>query len=203
MRSVPHFPRLLLGAALLILCGGLGWAQSDSQSLGDVAKKTKEQEATAKKSAKVYTDDDLPKSSSGSTNAPAPSSPDNAAATPSANEAKPPADASAKAADASASGGDNAAKPQSSEDAKQKLDALKADEDGSKKVVQHLQELLANETDEHRREIYTNALKHGQDHLAEVQQQRTDMERQAGSQPAASGQPGQATPEAPPEQAPQ
>ncbi len=189
MRLVLRIPRYFLVPVLFILCCGVGWAQSDDQSLADIAKKDKEQAAAAKKTTKVFTDDDVQHGSSapsvaeGSATAPASDKPD-------------------KAAEAPAAGGDTATKPQDAQDAKAKVQSLKAEEASSQDVVQHLQQLLDNETDENRRQNYANALKHGQQHLTDVEQQLAEAEKAAASAPSPSADTGQqSTP--PADQAPQ
>lgn len=198
MRLVLRIPRYFLVPVLFMLCCGLGWAQSDEQSLADIAKKDKEQAAAAKKTTKVFTDDDVQHGSSASGAA-------EGSMTPSASDkqSQGASPAATAAAEAPAAGGDTAAKPQDAQDAKAKVQSLKTEEASSKDVVQHLEQLMANETDENRRQNYANALKHGQQHLSDVQQQLVDAEKAAASAPSSGGDTGQQSAPPPSDQAPQ
>jgi hypothetical protein len=152
----------------LLVAGAVCWAQSDTPSLADVAKQKKE----TKKAKVVLSDDDISYSPSRA------SASDNA----SGSGAPPPAadkhDADAKGTDktandpAKATGktgtGDSASSKDSSAvtEMKKKLDSLKEEQDSWKHSAQHYQDLLANETDDFRRQTYQDALDNDQKNVS-------------------------------------
>lgn len=192
----------ILLLAFALVAAGSGWAQAEQQqSLGDIARKQKEKKGQEEqKGTKVLTNEDLPHSggisSSGSSSGTASSS------------ASPTGEAAGDAA--AAEGEKKAAAPgeqsgmttaQQADEAKKKLEALKADEAATERGIKRYEEMVANETDESRRELYQNALKHGQGNLAELQKKRAEAEKEAAAKEAAAkqGQPNQPQPEQPPQ----
>ena len=55
-------------------------------------------------------------------------------------------------------------------------------------MIKHLQDMLASATDDTIRENYANALKHAQDHQAELTKQRPQAEKEAADAAAKQGQ---------------
>ncbi len=147
-----------------------GLAQSAAPSLADVAKQTREE----KKTAKVFTDEDLPAQSStagaanaanqGSASTTALKSADGTPDAKAANTGK----ADAKQANPSPAKGESA-----TAEMKKKLDRYTEERDGWKKAVQRYEDLLQNETSEFRRQTYQEALEADR-HNMELYQQKID-----------------------------
>lgn len=198
----------VLKAAVLLLvlalvAAGSGWAQSEEQqSLGDVARKQKEKKGQEEqKGKKVLSNDDLPTSGGLSTTG---SSSGTASSTSSAGATGEAADAAApegekKAAAPGEPSGMTAA--EEADAAKKKLEALKADEASYKHGISHFEELITNETSESRRELYRNAMQHGQQRLAENLKEQAETEKEVAAKEAAAkqGQPSQPPPAQPPQ----
>lgn len=176
---------LLLAFALVVPAGG--WAQSEEQqSLGDAARKQKAKKGQEEqKGTKVLSNDDLPHSggissqgsSSGTSSASA-----SAEGQP-AGEAAPSEGATKTSAEGEAS---DMTKAQQADEAKKKLEGLKHDEASTEKGIRRFEEMLANETDPGRRDLYQRALKNAQGNLTNVQQQRADAEKEAAEKEAAA-----------------
>ncbi len=181
MRLVPMMSRAAALAILAGLLAGTAWAQSESPSLGDLARKKKKDD---KKTTHVYSDENLPKagadfggtSTAGASSTPAAGA--GSAATPAA-EGATPSDAAgegeAKPAEASA---DLAA-------AQQKVDIAKQDEQALKNNIKRLEDQFAAETKPNRREMYQQALENAQTNLAEFTRKREEAEKEAAAAEAA------------------
>ena len=179
----------VLTVATLLMSAG-SWAQSEEQqSLGDVARQEK-----AKKPKKVVTDEDLPQGTATSGSESSSSSSEKQA-----SEEK--GEAAAKEGEEAAAQGEEGSqtKEQEAAEAKKKLEALKADEASYKRGISRFEEMLANETDESRKELYRNAMKHGQERLAENQKQQAEAEKEAAAKEAAAKEEEQNQPEQPPQ----
>ncbi|MGH9670738.1 MAG: hypothetical protein ACRD3A_11590 [Terriglobales bacterium] len=172
-----------LRAALLLTLVSLlvsvsGWAQSseEQQSLGDVARQEK-----AKKPKKVVTDEDLPQGTATSGSEATSQSSEGKKEEKSEGEAK-------EGEEKSAAQGEEGSmtKAEEADEAKKKLEALKADEGSYKRGISRFEEMIANEADESRRELYRNAMKHGQERLAENQKQQAEAEKEAAAKEAAA-----------------
>ena len=182
-------------AAVLVLlfalvAAGSGWAQSDQQqSLGDVARKQKEKKGQAEpKGTKVLTNEDLPTSgglaTSGSSSGTATSSA--SAAGEAAGDAAAAPEGEKQAAAPGEDSGMTAA--EEADAAKKKLEGLKHDEQSYKNGLSHFEELLSNEVNESRRELYRNAMQHGQERLADNLKQQTETEKEVAAKEAAAKQ---------------
>lgn len=186
MRLVVRMMRatLLVAVAGLLLSAG-AWAQSEEQqSLGDVARQEK-----AKKK-KVLTNEDLPQGTVTSGSEPASSS-SGAQASEEKSDAAAKEGEAAKAEDQDAS----MTKAQGADAAKQELESLKHDEASLDNGIKRLEEKLANETSDSLREVYSNALKHAQQNLADTQKKRAEAEKKAAAaQAGAQNQPPQEQP---------
>lgn len=179
------FALKMLRAAVLVACVSLlmsafGWAQQEQQqSLGDVARQEK-----AKKPKKVVTDEDLPQgtATSGSESAPAASSPDNQKSEGTGEAASKEGEGTAAAEGEAAS----ATKAQQADQAKTELESLKHDESSFENGIKRLEEKLANETDDSRRELYSNAIKHAQENLEKTKKERAEKEKELAEKEAAA-----------------
>ena len=202
----------VLKAAILLLAftlvaAGIGWAQSDQQqSLGDLARKQKEKKGQEEqKDKKVFNNEDLP--DSGGISSPGSASGTASSSAGSTGEAAGDAAAAEGEKKADAPGEDSGmTKAQEADEAKKKLESLKADEGSYKRGVSRFEEMIANEADESRRELYRNAMKHGQERLAENLKQQAEAEKEAAAKEAAAKQeqqnqpqPAQPQPEQPPQ----
>ena len=58
--------------------------------------------------------------------------------------------------------------------------------EATEKGIQRYEEMLANETDPSRRELYQRALRNAQSNLGTVQKQRADAEQEAAAKEAAA-----------------
>jgi hypothetical protein len=144
--------------------GGACAAQSDQPSLGDLAKKTRQE----KKVVKVFSNDDVatvrPDMSSQSSTAASSASPAaSAAATKAPDKAKDTQKAAAASKDS----------PQVAE-LKQKLTSYQQEQDGWKKSAKRYEDLLANETSDFRRQMYQDALQ-GDKQNVEIFQNKIDQ----------------------------
>jgi len=190
---------LLRVAALAVLAGLLGggmvWAQSEGPSLGELARKKKKDD---KKSTHVYSDENLPKagadfggtSTAGSSAAPASGSGSSEAAAAEGSATTPAAGDGAKTGEPSP---DLAA-------AQEKLETAQKDEQSLRNNIKRLEEQLAAETKESRREMYQTALERAQENLAEYMRRREIAEQDAAAAEAAGRKkkkPAAATEEAP------
>jgi hypothetical protein len=143
--------KCILATALLFLMGGACLAQSAEPSLADVAKARH----SAKKS-RVITNDDIatssPHNESEAVSAKAaPAATDSTAATSSATR---PAEKKESAQTNSSTSKDSPAVA----DLKKKLDSYKEEQEGWKRSAKRYEDLLANENDSFRRQMYQDAL---------------------------------------------
>jgi hypothetical protein len=149
---------------LVLAAGGLCAAQSDQPSLGDLAKKTRQE----KKVVKVFSNDDV-----------ATVTPDT-----SSQSAKAASSAAPAASETAAKGPEKAKGTQKADAApkdtpevaelKQKLTSYKQEQDGWKKSAKRYEDLLANETSDFRRQMYQDALQ-GDRQNVEVFQNKIDQ----------------------------
>jgi hypothetical protein len=148
----------------VLAAGGLCAAQSDQPSLGDLAKKTRQE----KKVVKVFSNDDV-----------ATVTPDT-----SSQSAKVASSATPAASEAAAKGPEKAKGTQKADAApkdtpevaelKQKLTSYKQEQDSWKKSAKRYEDLLANETSDFRRQMYQDALQ-GDRQNVEVFQNKIDQ----------------------------
>ena len=174
---------LLLAFALLVSAGG--WAQSEEQSLGDLARKQKAKKGQSEGQAKkVLTNEDLPPGEPSAS----PASSGTAASAAGAEgqpagEAAPAEEATATAAEGEPS---DLTAAQQADEARKKAEGLKHDVEATEKGIRRYEEMLANETDPSRRELYQRALRNAQNNLGAVQKQRADAEQEAAAKEAAA-----------------
>lgn len=183
--------RILLRASVLavlagLLGAGIAVAQSDQGlSLGELARK-KKKEKDDKKTTHVYSDENLPKagadfggrSTVGASGAPAAAS--------SASSAAPAGEGAA----APAAGGEGEPAPAGEpspdlEAAKQKVETAKQDEATAQKNIQKLEEQMASETSDFRRETYRQALENAQTSLVDFKRKREEAEKEEAAAEAA------------------
>ena len=140
--------RLLIIASFLVGTAALSFAQTEPQSLGEVARQNKK----GKKAAIVLNDDNMRRTI-------APETTD----APSSKPAK--SSASAEPSEKKTNGNQAAPAPQGTAgvaDLEKKVASYKAQEEGWKSSAQHYQELLSNEPNEFRRQMYQDALSNDQ-----------------------------------------
>jgi len=178
---------LMLMACMLVsfLC----WGQNNSQpattqplpaqqpSLADVAR----QQRAAKKAKRVITDEDLPKSSTISS--------DSGSASSGSGSVSPasgvPATAAASADSLGEETKDKTAASLNTEAAgkdqrdprKERIEAIKADEASLTKKLSTLEEKAGNEPDEFRRNMYLEALEHQKGTLENMKKEREDLQK--------------------------
>ena len=178
---------LLLALALVAPAGG--WAQSEEQqSLGDVARKQKAAKGQEDaKTKKVLTNEDLPPGKEPSTTSAAPGTATSSAGA----EGQAAADAAAAEEETkTAAQGEpsDLTKAQQADEARKKLEGLKHDEVSTERGIRRYEEMVANETDPARRELYQRALRNAQGNLGNIQKQRADAEQEAAAKEAAAQQ---------------
>src|SRR5215831_6745639 len=159
--------KLLNGTLVFLLAaGGACVAQSDQPSLGDLAKKTRQE----KKVVKVFSNDDVatvrPDTSSQSSKAAS-------STAPSASEAAAKGPDKAKDKDTQKAAAAPKDPPQVAE-LKQKLSSYKQEQDGWKKSVKKYEDLIANEPSDFRRQMYEDALQ-GDRQNVEIFQNKIDQ----------------------------
>jgi hypothetical protein len=164
-------------AFLLTMASGLCVAQSEPQSVADIAKKVRSE----KKAAVTLSDDNFVRRTSVDS-----------------KTAVPPADTGASAGDqqsASASASANTAKGDAKtgkaatdlnkedlkkEELKKQLDSYKADRDGWNQSAKRYEDLLANEPDQFRREMYQDALDNDRRNASVYQKKIDETEAKMG-----------------------
>lgn len=165
----------LTASLFLMIAGGACSAQSEPQSLGEVAKQNKQD----KKAVLVITEDDI-SSSPGVVSVVGDESVKVADAGP-ASPQKAAADVDkAKAAPSDSS-------PQVAE-LKKQLDAYKAEREGWKQSAKHYEELLATETSDFRRATYESALANDKVNVTLSQQKIDDVQAQIAKTEQTAGQ---------------
>jgi|SRR5689334_4210496 len=154
----------------LLAAGGACVAQSDQPTLGDLAKKHRQEEKSLAVKVKVFTNEDVATStpSTQTQSAPAASATSSAPSTSALASAKSPD--KAKDADKSPASKDS---PEVAE-LKQKLSSYKQERDGWKQSVKKYEDLLANETSDFRRQVYQEALQ-GDKQNVQVYQNKIDQ----------------------------
>jgi len=163
--------KLLNGVSIFLLAvGGACVAQSDQPSLGDLAKKTRQE----KKVVKVFNNDDVatvrPETQVQSKNADIATS---AAPATSDAAAKTPEKAKDAVKDAPAAKSASKESPQVTE-LKQKLQSYKQEQEGWKRTAKKYEDLLATETSDFRRKMYEEALQ-GDRQNVEIFQDKIDQ----------------------------
>ena len=150
----------------MLAASGASVAQSDQPTLGELAKKHREEEKNLAVKAKVLTNEDVATStpSTQQQSAPAVSSSTAASASSTAAAAKSPE----KAADAGKSPAASKDSPEVAE-LKQKLSSYKQQQDGWKQSAKKYQDLIANETSDFRRQMYQDALQGDQQNVQAMQ----------------------------------
>jgi len=159
--------KLLNGTLIFLLAaGGACVAQSDQPSLGDLAKKTRQE----KKVVKVFSNDDVAMVKPDTSSQSAKVAPSTAAAAPEAaakGQEKPKDKDTQKAVAVSKDS------PQVAE-LKQKLTSYQQEQDGWKKSAKKYEDLLANETSDFRRQMYEEALQGDRENV-EIFQNKIDQ----------------------------
>lgn len=163
---------------VLLLGAGLGLAQSEQPSLGELAKQNK----AAHKTVKTFTEADLPSSSATTvenTVAPAKQSAgsESASASAGATEKKD----GAKDAHGTVSGGPKVA------ELKKQIDSYQQERDNWKKSEKRYEDLLENETTDFRRQMYQDAIDNDKKNVVfyqqKVDQAQADLAKAEKTQP--------------------
>lgn len=144
---------------VLLLGAGLGLAQSEQPSLGELAKQTK----AAHKTVKTFTEADLPASSATAADnavVPAKQAASSGSSSASATEKKD------NAKDAHETGSGNAKVAE----LKKQVDSYQQQCDTWKKSEQRYEDMLANETTDFRRQMYQDAIDNDKKNVAFYQQ---------------------------------
>jgi hypothetical protein len=169
-------------AVLLATAGGVCLAQSDAPSLADVAREKKEEKKQGKKAVIVLTDEN-------SAISPATDRATASSSAPASTTSGNSAGSSAKETDKEASSNHASSSKESSEvsELKNKLDSLREQQDGWKHSAKRYQDLLANETDDFRRQMYQDALDNDQKNVARYREEMDRVEAQLAKAKQASG----------------
>lgn len=150
----------------LLVAGGACLAQSDQPTLGELAKKHRQEEKNVVK-VKVLTNEDVATGT--------PDTQTHSASAASASTATP-APATAAAAKGPDKTKDTGKSPTATKDApevaelKQKLSSYKQEQDGWKQSVKKYEDLLANETSDFRRQMYEDAMQGDQRNVQTAQE---------------------------------
>jgi hypothetical protein len=158
----------------LLVAGGACMAQSDQPTLGDLAKKHRQEEKSPAVKIKVFTNEDVATSTPSTQEHSAPAVSSSTAAgtgAPASSTTDKP-----KSADKAADAGKSPASKDSPEVAelKQKLSSYKQQQDGWKQSAKKKEDLLANETSDFRRQMYQDALQ-GDKQNVQVMQDKIDQ----------------------------
>ena len=163
----------------LLAAGGACVAQSDQPTLGELAKKHRQEEKKAQAvKVKVFTNEDVATSTPSAQAQSAPAVSSSPAATASSGTDK------AKSADKASNTGKS---PAATKDApevaelKQKLSTYKQQQEGWKQSVKKYEDLLANETSDFRRQMYQDAMQGDKQNVQAMQdridQAQSDLEK--------------------------
>ena len=160
----------------MLAAGAACVAQSDEPSLGDLAKKHRQEEKNLAVKAKVFTNEDVATST--------PSAQAQSAPAVSASTAAP-AVAATKSADKASDTGKSAAAASKDTPAvaelKQKLSSYKQQQEGWKQSAKKNEDLLANETSDFRRQMYQDALQGDRQNVQSMQdkidQAQSDLDK--------------------------
>jgi hypothetical protein len=161
----------------LLAAGGACMAQSDQTTLGDLAKKHRQQEKSLAVKVKVFTNEDV------ATSTPSTQAQSAPAASASSSVPSPAALASAKSPDKAKDAGKGPASKDSPEVAelKQKLGSYKQEQDGWKQSAKKYEDLLATETSDFRRQTYQEALQGDKQNVQvfqnKIDQAQSDLEK--------------------------
>src|SRR5215469_11279276 len=150
----------------LMAAGGACAAQSDEPSLGELARKHRQEEKNLAVKAKVLTNEDV------ATSTPSAPAVDTSAAT-----SAPAATAAAKSTDKASDTGKGTAATSSAAtkdtpevaELKQKLSSYKQQQEGWKQSAKKNEDLLANETSDFRRQMYQDALEGDKQNVQSMQ----------------------------------
>jgi hypothetical protein len=150
----------------LLAAGAACVAQSDQPTLGDLAKKHRQEEKTLAVKAKVFTNEDV-----------ATSTPSAQAQSAPAVSASTPAPAATKSTDKTSDTSKSSAATSSARtkdtpevaELKQKLSSYKQQQEGWKQSVKRNEDLLANETSDFRRQMYQDALQGDKQNVQVIQ----------------------------------
>ena len=153
----------------LLAAGGACVAQSDQPTLGELARKHRQEEKNLAVKAKVLTNEDVATSTP---SAQAQSAPAVSASTPA-----PAATAAAKSTDKASDTGKSPAATSSAKtkdapevaELKQKLSSYKQQQEGWKQSAKRNEDLLANETSDFRRQMYQDALQGDRQNVQSMQ----------------------------------
>ena len=161
-------------AALIFLlaAGGACAAQSDEPSLGDLARKHRQEEKGLAVKAKVLTNEDVATSTPSAQAQSAPTVSASASASTAA-----PASSGAKGPDKAADAGKSPAAIKDTPEVaelKQKLSTYKQQQEGWKQSAKKYEDLMANETSDFRRQMYQDALQ-GDKQNVQVMQDKIDQ----------------------------
>jgi len=172
-------------AFFLLATGGLCLAQSESPSLADLARKSRSGKKPAATLATVnLTDDNFVRRTP---------------VEPKSNASASPADAKAPAGEGQSDAADGSAKPASGnekstkadalkkaedlkkEELKKQLDSFKASRDAWSQSANRYENLLANEPDEFRRQMYQDALNNDRQNVSVYQKKIDEAEGKSGT----------------------
>ncbi len=150
---------------LALLSVGAGLTQEEQRPLGDVARQNK----PAAKARKVITNDEIPSvqvpdtpSAPAASGESAKSAPDQAAQG-KADKAKPKAELSPK-----------------DKEKQDRIEALKKDRESLLKIQKQMQDKLANETLDNRREVWSSMLQHANEQLEQNQKELDQVQKPGG-----------------------
>jgi hypothetical protein len=175
--------KILLALASILMASGVCLAQSTPPSLAELAKQNKRQ----KKAVKVLTDEDLPARSSVVNDSTTPV----VASAPGGGNTEAASTSANKKDQSKSANGSSKDQPAAAE-LKKKLETYQSERDSWKTSVQRYETLLANETNEFRRQTYENAIANDKSNVALYQQKidQTQADLAKAQKGTSSGQGG-------------
>jgi hypothetical protein len=177
-------------AMFLIIAGGICVAQSEPQSLADIAKKSRsEKKIAATLTATTLTDDNFvrrtpvePKSSTSASPADAKAPAGEKQSDAAGGSAKPaPGNEKSTKADELKKAEDLKKEDLKKEELKKQLDSFKAAREGWSQSANRYENLLANEPDEFRRQMYQDALNNDRQNVSVYQKKIDEAEGKSGT----------------------
>jgi hypothetical protein len=165
----------------LLAAGGACVAQSDQPTLGELARKHRQEEKSLAVKAKVLTNEDVATSRPSSQEQSAPAVSSSTATAPSAAAAKSQDKASEKGKSPAATSSVASKDPPEVAELKQRLNSYKQQQDAWKQSTKKYEDLLANETSDFRRQMYQDAMQGDKQNVQSMQdkidQAQSDLEK--------------------------
>lgn len=173
-------------AVLALVLAGLGAcaAQSDKpETLADIARRLK----TGKKASLVFSDENLPRNRSAAVSTATSDAPAQSSAASASDSAAGKERAATTKTDSNTSATDKKAGDKSSSDLKSELEKARGQQQGWENSAKHYEDLLQNEKDDFRRQMYEDALNNDRSNATMYKRKAEGIESQLNKQKESAG----------------